>query len=113
MPQRWFNGFPPDADVKDDRNPSHSRPGSLLIHFASNRDGLRPQRMAQWGKMAGNRVQEWDKPAEETGYLEEIAEYWERVGRNESFDSINRDIGRRGWTLRKGVTTVRETQGRE
>lgn len=63
--------------------------------------------------MAKNRVQEWDKPVEETGYLEEIAEYWERVGRNESFDSINKDIGRRGWAPGKSVTTARETQGRE
>lgn len=76
---------------------AHVRPGSLLIHFASNRDGLRPERMAHWGEVAKNRTKEWDKPVEETGYLKEIAEYWERVGKGESYDSINRDIGKRGW----------------
>ncbi|PVI02386.1 glycosyltransferase family 34 protein [Periconia macrospinosa] len=112
IPQRWFNGFPPNADVEHDNAISHSRPGSLLIHFASNRDGLRPQRMAQWGEVARKRVSEWDKPVEETYYLEEIAEYWERVGRNESFDSINRGIGRRFWHVPKVVRGADEVSGR-
>ncbi|KAF2251778.1 glycosyltransferase family 34 protein [Trematosphaeria pertusa] len=96
VPQRWFNGFPPDPDIKHDHTLAHAREGSLLIHFASNRDGLRPERMAHWGQIAKNRTAEWDRPAEKTGYLKEIAEYWERVGKGESFERINRDIGHRG-----------------
>ncbi|KAF2646171.1 galactosyl transferase GMA12/MNN10 family protein, partial [Massarina eburnea CBS 473.64] len=76
VPQRWFNGFPPDADIDHDHTPAHSRQGSLLIHFASNRDGLRPERMATWGAVAKNRAPEWDKTVAETKYMDEIAEYW-------------------------------------
>ncbi|KAF2788667.1 glycosyltransferase family 34 protein [Melanomma pulvis-pyrius CBS 109.77] len=97
VPQRWFNGFPPDKKGLAKGKPSASRPGSLLIHFASNRDGLRPERMAQWGEVAKNRTAEWDKPASETGYLKEIAEYWERLGKGESQESVNKDIGIRRW----------------
>ncbi|KAF2652599.1 glycosyltransferase family 34 protein [Lophiostoma macrostomum CBS 122681] len=101
VPQRWFNGFPPSDDSSDPQNqrkPATARPGSLLIHFASNRDGLRPERMARWGNMAKNRTEStWDKPLEETGYVKEIAEYWERVGKGESMDKINGELGKRSW----------------
>ena len=97
VPQRWFNGFPPDKKGLAKGKPSASRPGSLLIHFASNRDGLRPQRMAHWGDVAKNRTKEWDKPANETGYLKEIAEFWERLGNGESQDEVVNDIGPRVW----------------
>ncbi|KAF2867466.1 hypothetical protein BDV95DRAFT_610857 [Massariosphaeria phaeospora] len=97
VPQRWFNGFPPNDDDDKRNKPASSRPGSLLIHFASNRDGLRPDRMAHWGKIAKTRTAEWDKPANETGYLNEIAEYWERIGRGESQESVIDDVGKRPW----------------
>ncbi|KAF2681684.1 glycosyltransferase family 34 protein [Lentithecium fluviatile CBS 122367] len=97
VPQRWFNGFPPDEDVMHDHTLAHSRQGSLLIHFASNRDGLRPERMAHWGEVAKNRTVEWDRPVEETGYLDEVAMYWDKVGKGEPFEKINREIGHRGW----------------
>lgn len=97
VPQRWFNGFPPTEKALKQGRPSASRPGSLLIHFASNRDGKRPERMAQWGEVAKNRTAEWDKPAEQTGYLKEIAEYWDRLEKGESQESIIRDIEVRHW----------------
>lgn len=88
----------------------HSREGSLLIHFASNRDGLRPERMAKWGEVAKSRNETWDKPVEETDYLEEIAEYWERVAKGESYEKINSDIGRRAWE-EKGIKNVKKVDG--
>jgi hypothetical protein len=74
-----------------------SRPGSLLIHFASNRDGLRPERMARWGALAKRRKADWDKPAETTGYIKEIAEYWDRLAKGEKNQTIIDDIGVRVW----------------
>lgn len=53
--------------------------------------------MAQWGELAKNRTMEWDKPVNQTGYLDELAEYWDRVGKGQSAESINKDIGHRGW----------------
>lgn len=97
MPQRWFNGFPPDSNVTEDRNHAHARKGSLLIHFASNRDGRRPERMAYWGDVAGNHKANWNKPVEQTLYREEIAEFWRRVGNGESYEKINKDIGGKIW----------------
>ena len=49
--------------------------------------------MAYWQEGSG----EWDRPYNETGYAAEIKEYWERVGRNESMESVCADIGGRGW----------------
>ncbi|KAF2179427.1 glycosyltransferase family 34 protein [Zopfia rhizophila CBS 207.26] len=97
VPQRWFNGFPPSGAKNDHRSARVAPPGALLIHFASNRDGLRPERMAHWHEIAKNRTIEWDRPANETLYLKEIAEYWERLGRGESQESIVLDLGRRSW----------------
>jgi hypothetical protein len=53
--------------------------------------------MAHWGEVAKNRTAEWDKPFNETGYPKEIAEYWERLGKGESQESIIKDIGPRIW----------------
>ncbi|KAH7112846.1 hypothetical protein B0J11DRAFT_585308 [Dendryphion nanum] len=96
VPQRWFNGFPSQDDVSKSK-PKYARPGSLLIHFASNRDGLRPERMAHYGEIAKSRAPEWDRPVNETGYEAEIREYWERLGKGESMEGIVNDIGRRTW----------------
>jgi hypothetical protein len=97
VPQRWFNGFPPSKKALAAGKASASRPGSLLIHFASNRDGLRPERMAHWGAMAKKRTPDWDKPAEQTGYTKEIGEYWDRLAKGESQQSIIEDIEVRIW----------------
>ncbi|PSN60102.1 hypothetical protein BS50DRAFT_507207 [Corynespora cassiicola Philippines] len=98
VPQRWFNGYLPDEKALRKGAPAVSRPGSLLIHFASNRDGLRPERMSLWGEIAKNRTVQWDKPVNQTGYLEEIAAYWDRVSKGESMESVVKDLGRRVWT---------------
>merc|ERR1712137_586157 len=93
VPQRWFNGFPPSA--KHPAKPAAARPGSLLIHFASNRDGKRPQRMEKWGRVLGEEGNEWDVPLNETRYVPEIEEFWERIGRGEDEEGIYGDIGGR------------------
>ncbi|KAF2714387.1 glycosyltransferase family 34 protein [Pleomassaria siparia CBS 279.74] len=98
VPQRWFNGFPPNARALARGKPSASRPGSLLIHFASNRDGLRPERLAHWGEVATSRTKEWDKPLNETGYSKEIAEFWQRLGKGESQEALVKAIGVYKWT---------------
>jgi hypothetical protein len=67
------------------------------MHFASNRDGLRPERMKHWGEVATNRTHEWDKPLNETEYEKEIAEYWRRVATGEDTRKICADIGKRAW----------------
>jgi hypothetical protein len=92
MPQRWFNGFPPSSRPSSSTS---ARPGSLLIHFASNRDGRRPERMAQWSEVTRRRDKDWYKPYNKTDYPTEITEYWDRVGRGEDMEGICDDIGRR------------------
>jgi len=62
---------------------------------------LRPERLAHWGGIAQNRTVEWDKPIEETWYLEEVAEFWERVRKGEPYEKINKDIEGRAWTTPK------------
>lgn len=66
--------------------------------------------MAKWGEVAKSRNETWDKPVEETDYLEEIAEYWERVAKGESYEKINSDIGRRAWE-EKGIKNVKKVDG--
>ncbi|RAR10550.1 glycosyltransferase family 34 protein [Stemphylium lycopersici] len=95
VPQRWFNGFPPSA--KDPQKPAAARPGSLLIHFASNRDGKRPERMAKWGRVLGEVGNEWDVPLNGTRYGMEIEEFWERLGRGDDEGEVCEDIGGRAW----------------
>lgn len=98
MPQRWFNGFPPAAGKKMDANSlAAAREGSLLVHFASDRDGRRAERMQRYLAIAGAEDSGWNRPLNETGYLGEIEEYWTRVAKGEKVEDICADIGRRAW----------------
>ncbi|KAF2202345.1 hypothetical protein GQ43DRAFT_392364 [Delitschia confertaspora ATCC 74209] len=97
VPQRWFNGYPPIGNAQDQKAPRIARPGSVLIHFAGNRDGGRPQRIAHWHEVAKNRTAEWDKPANQTMYLQEIEEYWDRLYRGEEMDDVVKELGKRSW----------------
>jgi hypothetical protein len=94
VPQRWFNGFPPSGDP--DR-PEAAPLGSLLIHFASNRDGRRPERMVRWSEIARNDTNEWKVSLNGTRYYSEIREYWQRVLRGEGEESICKDIEWNAW----------------
>ncbi|ORX96856.1 hypothetical protein BCR34DRAFT_607508 [Clohesyomyces aquaticus] len=100
VPQRWFNCYPPDGSSGDEHAPRICREGSMLIHFASNRDGKRPERMARFHEIADNKTAEWYKPVNETGYVKEIAEYWERLGQGEDQQSIVNDLGKRSWKVK-------------
>lgn len=97
VPQRWFNGFPPPTSAKHIASPAAARTGSLLIHFASDRDGKRPERMAKYLQIANSTNSEWEEPLADTSYEAEINEYWERVAQGERFDDICADIGARVW----------------
>lgn len=67
----------------------------MLIHFASDRDGKRPERMAKYLAVANSISSEWNRLLSETGYEAEIKAYWERVASSEKFDDICADIGAR------------------
>lgn len=94
VPQRWFNAFPPTPGRK--QNTYHARPGSLLIHFASNRDGLRPERMNRWMDIADKDTSEWKIPLNETNYDREIDEYWQRLRDHEDVSNIIVDLEKMG-----------------
>ena len=111
VPQRWFNGFPPPDNEKDRKSLRYARPGSVLIHFASNRDGLRPERMARWHEIAKKRTPEWDRPVNITMYPDEIAEYWDRFEAGEDKKVIAKDIGRRTWEVPEQHTRRRRAHG--
>lgn len=53
--------------------------------------------MAHWSAIAKKRTAAWDKPVEDTGYMKEITEYWDRLGKGESQQSIIEDIEGRVW----------------
>jgi hypothetical protein len=53
--------------------------------------------MARWGELAKKRTAEWDKPADTTGYIKEIGEYWDRLTKGETQQSIIDDIEVRIW----------------
>ena len=98
VPQRWFNAYPPSTPTSPPSSaPSAARKGSLLIHFASNRDGKRPERMAQWQRIAGSPGNEWAKPLNSTRYVSEIDEFWRRLGEGEDEGGVVADIGGRAW----------------
>jgi hypothetical protein len=54
--------------------------------------------MAQWGEVARSNTSEWNKNFEETGYVDEIVEYWGRVRDGEEMGRVCEDIGKRSWT---------------
>jgi hypothetical protein len=87
VPQRWFNAFPPSEDKKRNGK-QHGRPGQLLLHFASNRDGQRPERMTKWMDIADQEVSEWRVPLNETSYPHQIGEYWRRFKNGDNVNSI-------------------------
>ncbi|EUC37253.1 glycosyltransferase family 34 protein [Bipolaris zeicola 26-R-13] len=100
VPQRWFNAYPPPpspTSAPPSAAPSAARKGSLLIHFASNRDGKRPERMAQWQQLATSRSNEWAKPLNSTQYVGEIDEFWRRLGEGEDEEGVIANIGGRIW----------------
>ena len=67
---------------------NHARPGQLLMHFASNRDGLRPERMNKWMDVADKEVSEWRVPLNETSYPKQIEEYWRRLKDGEDIPTV-------------------------
>jgi hypothetical protein len=53
------------------------RAGALQIHFASNRDGKRNERMNVWLDIAEQQSSEWVLPPEQSGLRVDIAEFWQ------------------------------------
>jgi hypothetical protein len=91
VPQHWFNSFPPPSEEKKTTG-RQAVPGNLLIHFASNRDGLRPQRMTEWMDVADQQTPAWNVPFNETYYPAQIEEYWRRRGKGEDVTKIVLDL---------------------
>ncbi|KAF1996219.1 glycosyltransferase family 34 protein [Amniculicola lignicola CBS 123094] len=108
VPQRWFNCYPPKGKPSEESAPSICREGSMLIHFASNRDGKRPERMARFHEIANQKNAEWYKPINETGYMNEIGEYWGRLAQGEDQEEIVEDLGKRTWNAKEHEHTSRE-----
>ncbi|KAF2838866.1 glycosyltransferase family 34 protein [Patellaria atrata CBS 101060] len=109
VPQRWFNAYPPPEEQGARLKPNHARPGSLLIHFASNRDGLRPERMGRWMDVVDQRTERLEVPYNETGYPDEIEEFWARLRAGEDELKVGEDIGKSEW---ESVMKEREEKGR-
>jgi hypothetical protein len=53
--------------------------------------------MAHWGEVARSKAVDWHRSFNETRYPTEIAEYWERLGKQEDMEKICDDIGREWW----------------
>lgn len=81
VPQRWFNAFPPPFDGRKPKA-IHARPGNLLIHFASNRDGSRPERMTHWLDIRDKELPEWNVPANQTTVYQDIDKFWRTLKEN-------------------------------
>lgn len=53
--------------------------------------------MARWREVARNKSSGWYRPFDQTGYGDEITEYWDRLKRNESMAEVCADIEKRTW----------------
>jgi len=72
MPQRWFNAFPTGR-----RKDAAHKAGDLLIHFASNRDGSRLDRMTKWMDIIDQHLPEWEVPLEQSSLPGDVRKFWE------------------------------------
>ena len=52
--------------------------------------------MNKWMDIVDDHESIWSVPLNETGYPEEIAEYWDRLGKAENMESIVEDMERNG-----------------
>jgi len=55
------------------------RPGGLQIHFANNRDGKRPEKMAAWMSIADQNVAPYNVEVAESGLIEDIRKFWAQL----------------------------------
>ena len=85
VPQRWFNAFAGDRGKPDPDpwtaptrfRPSSVKEGDLLVHFPAHYDA-RARRMNTWLDVAEKHAAPWEVPLDNTTYMEEIAQYWEK-----------------------------------
>ncbi|RDW64042.1 hypothetical protein BP5796_10544 [Coleophoma crateriformis] len=81
VPQFWFNSYPVSAhrEGKKDRRPYEYRPGALQLHFASNRDGKRPERMNSIMDRLEVDSSEFAMPLQDTWYESNITAFWNEL----------------------------------
>lgn len=118
VPQYWFNAYP-DADSQP--KPHEFRPGLYQIHFVSNRDGLRPDRMTTWLEISEKQLPEYDVPVENTVYLDEINNFWKDISERrtakgikaiteEDLEESERSSGENGGAPQEPVTDAASQQ---
>ena len=87
VPQRWFNAYAGYRGVNDGQYSDPLAPptkfkansikeGDLLVHHAGNQ-ALRTQRMSPWMDIAEQHLPQWELDLDDTGYEQEIREFWE------------------------------------
>lgn len=78
VPQFWFNAYPVSAnrEGKKGRRPYEYRRGALQLHFASNRDGKKLDRMNSIMDKVERGTSEFATPPEETWYEGNITAFW-------------------------------------
>lgn len=93
VPQRWFNAY---AGNRGETNGLFADPlepqskvklnsikeGDLLVHHAGHKS-LRAQRMNPWMDVAEQRLAQWELDLNETTYVQEIKDFWEKEAKNE------------------------------
>ncbi|KAL3420061.1 galactosyl transferase gma12 mnn10 family protein [Phlyctema vagabunda] len=84
VPQFWFNSYPVSVhrEHKKDIRIYEYRPGALQIHFASNRDGKRPERMNSYmdkAEKAGDANAAYAPPLSESWYPGNITAFWDEL----------------------------------
>lgn len=82
-PLRWFNAYmrSSDGSKPNPDSPSHLQvhPGDLLVHFPGTpRDHL-IQTLSPYLEIAESHRAEWEPPLEQTGYIEETSQFWEKL----------------------------------
>jgi hypothetical protein len=87
VPQRWFNAYAGNrgetnglfADPLSPQTKVHAnsiKEGDLLVHHAGHKS-LRAQRMSPWMDVAEQHLTQWELDLDETGYEQEIREFWQ------------------------------------
>ncbi|KAL3423531.1 galactosyl transferase gma12 mnn10 family protein [Phlyctema vagabunda] len=75
VPQVWFNAYRLHKGTEGHAERLF-QPGMLQIHFAGNRDGLRPDRMNKMMDTADQNLPEYNVPAGEGFYQHDISKFW-------------------------------------
>lgn len=87
-PLRWFNAYmrSSDGSKPNPDSPFHLqvRPGDLLVHFPGTASHRLTETLSPYLEIAESQKAEWGPTVEQTGYIEETRQFWEKLKSEEN-----------------------------